>query len=127
MFGLTAAVDDLSLTYWSPRPTRSPLRPDAWAVDLAGLAVSADIGGITLAGGLRKFAEPAGGIEYLGMLMARFGGLRALGLRRVRPGRAAPTTSSRLLRSSARSTARSAARRPSSSPASAAASASTAA
>ena len=37
---------------------------------MAGLAVSADIAGVTLAGGLRKFGtEPD--IEYVGMLMAR--------------------------------------------------------
>ena len=41
-------------------PTSSPaggsaLDPSAWRVDLAGFAVTADIGGITLAGGLRQF------------------------------------------------------------------------
>ena len=46
--------------------------PSRWAVDLAGLAVNADLGGITLAGGLRKFGD-GDNVEYVGMLMARFG------------------------------------------------------
>jgi hypothetical protein len=73
LLGLTASVDDLSLTYLvSTDPARSPLSPQAWAVDLAGLAVTADVGGIVLAGGLRKFPADGGGTEYLGLLMARF-------------------------------------------------------
>ena len=60
------------------------------------------------------------------MLMARFGGLRALGLRRLRAGHRRTGSASRRSSPSAPSTARSAARRRSSSPASAAASASTA-
>ncbi len=72
LLGLTATVDDLSLTYLvSADPLRSPLSPQAWAVDLAGLAVTADVGGIALAGGLRKFPAAGGGTEYLGLLMAR--------------------------------------------------------
>ncbi len=67
--GLVAAVDDLQLTF---TVTSGADLFDAknWKADLAGLAVSADISGVTLAGGLRKFgAEP--NIEYVGMLMAR--------------------------------------------------------
>jgi hypothetical protein len=69
LLGLTASVDDLSLTYLVS--VGSPLSADAWAVDLAGLAVAADISGVSLAGGLRKFPAAGGGTEYLGLLMAR--------------------------------------------------------
>jgi hypothetical protein len=69
LLGLTAAVDDLSITYLVP--VGSPLDPHAWAVDLAGLAVTADFGGLSLAGGLRKFPVSEGGVQYLGMLLAK--------------------------------------------------------
>src|SRR5262249_10903990 len=45
--------------------------PSHWRVDLAGFAVAADISGLSLAGGLRRFSVPEGGVEYLGMLLAR--------------------------------------------------------
>lgn len=70
LFGFAAAVDDLSLTYRAPG---SPFAPDSWSVDVAGFAIAADVSGLTLAGGLRKFELAAGGVEYLGMLLARFG------------------------------------------------------
>ena len=67
--GLVASVDDLQLTF-TVTSGASLFDASRWAVDLAGLAVSADIAGVTLAGGLRKFGtEPD--IEYVGMLMAR--------------------------------------------------------
>ena len=67
--GLVAAVDDLQITF-TVTSGASPFEASQWTVDLAGLAVSADISGVTLAGGLRKFGtEPD--IEYVGMLMAR--------------------------------------------------------
>jgi hypothetical protein len=67
--GLVAAVDDLQITF-AVTSGASLFDASNWAVDLAGLAVSADLGGVTLAGGLRKFGtEP--NIEYVGMLMAR--------------------------------------------------------
>ena len=69
LLGLTAAVDDLSLTYLVP--VGSPLDPHSWAVDLAGLAVTADLSGLSLAGGLRKFPVSEGGVQYLGMLLAK--------------------------------------------------------
>ena len=70
LMGLAAAVDDLSLTY-TVAGGGSALDPSRWRVDLAGFAISADISGLTLAGGLRKFPVEQGGVEYLGMLMAR--------------------------------------------------------
>ena len=70
LMGLTASVDDLSLTY-IVAGGGSALDPSKYRVDLAGFAISADISGLTLAGGLRKFTPPQGGVEYLGMLMAR--------------------------------------------------------
>jgi len=69
LLGLTAAVDDLSLTYLVP--AGSTLDAHSWAVDLAGLAVTADFGGLSLAGGLRKFPVSEGGVQYLGMLLAK--------------------------------------------------------
>lgn len=68
--GLDAAVDDLSITH---RLNQGSLFDAAsWSVDLAGLAVAANMSGVSLAGGLRKFEE--GDVtEYIGMLSARFG------------------------------------------------------
>jgi hypothetical protein len=70
MFGLTCAVDDLQITYIVANGDL--FNPNNWAVDLAGLAVSANMAGVTIAGGLLKQTTPAG-IEYLGMLLGRFG------------------------------------------------------
>lgn len=67
--GLAAAVDDLGITYRLDRG--SIFDASSWAVDLAGLAVSANISGVSLAGGLRKF-EKDNVLEYIGMLTARF-------------------------------------------------------
>lgn len=72
LFGLSAAVDDLSLTY-RVSGEGSPFEPTRWKIDVAGFAVTAEMGGLTLAGGLRKFTPAAGGSEYLGMLLARLG------------------------------------------------------
>ena len=69
MFGLTCAVDDLQITYLVGNDDF--FNPHSWAVDLAGLAVSANMAGVTLAGGLLKQTTPQG-IEYLGMLLGRF-------------------------------------------------------
>jgi len=41
-------------------------------IDLAGLAITSDLGGILLQGGLRKFGS-GDTVQYVGMLMARFG------------------------------------------------------
>lgn len=70
--GLQAAVDDLELRH---RVNEGGIfDPASWAVDLAGLAVSADMSGVVLAGGLRKFEiEDSASIDYIGMLAARFG------------------------------------------------------
>jgi hypothetical protein len=70
MFGLTCAVDDLQITYITANGDF--FNPNNWVVDLAGLAVSADMAGVTIAGGLLKQTTDAG-IEYLGMLLGRFG------------------------------------------------------
>ena len=69
LLGLTASVDDLSITYLAAMG--SPLDPNHWSVDLAGLAVTADLAGLSLAGGLRKFPVAEGGVQYLGMLLAK--------------------------------------------------------
>jgi hypothetical protein len=67
--GLTAAVDQLSLSWLGG----DVFDLDQWAVDLRGLAVSADLSGISLAGGLLKTTDPAtGAVSYVGMLMGRF-------------------------------------------------------
>ena len=70
MFGLTCAVDDLQITYIVANGDF--FNPNHWAADLAGLAVSADMAGVTIAGGLLKQTTDKG-IEYLGMLLGRFG------------------------------------------------------
>jgi large repetitive protein len=67
--GLEAAVDDLGITYRLDQG--SIFDASSWKVDLAGLAISADISGVSLAGGLRKF-EKENVLEYIGMLTARF-------------------------------------------------------
>ena len=72
LFGLSAAVDDLSLTY-NTRGSGSVFDAANWRVDVAGFAITAELGGLTLAGGLRKFTPAEGGVEYLGMLLARLG------------------------------------------------------
>jgi large repetitive protein len=70
MFGLTCAVDDLQITYLLS--DGSFFDAANWSVDLAGLAVSADMAGVTISGGLLKQTTDKG-IEYLGMLLGRFG------------------------------------------------------
>ncbi len=70
LFGLTCAVDDLQITYLAGNDDF--FNPASWQADLAGLAVSADMAGVSLAGGLLKQQTPQG-IEYLGMLLGRFG------------------------------------------------------
>ena len=71
LFGLTAAVDDLQLTF-VVASNASVLDPSRWAVDLGGLAISSDLAGLTLQGGLKKFGS-GDTVQYIGMLMARFG------------------------------------------------------
>jgi len=74
MFGLTCAVDDLQITYFTG--DGDFFNAQNWRADLAGLAVSADMGGVTIAGGLLKLVTNAGTateqVEYLGMLLGRF-------------------------------------------------------
>jgi hypothetical protein len=70
LFGLTCAVDDLQITYLVSRGDF--FNPANWEVDLAGLAVSADLAGLSVSGGLLKSGTPPN-VEYLGMLLARFG------------------------------------------------------
>ena len=77
MFGLAAAVEQLSLN-WNGGDV---LAIESWSVDLMGLAVSADLSGVYLAGGLLKTVDPPTGsgvggpttVSYVGMLMGRFG------------------------------------------------------
>ena len=71
LIGLTASVDDLQLTY-AVASNASVFDPSKWWVDLAGLAISSDIGGITIEGGLRKFGD-GDTVQYVGMLLGRFG------------------------------------------------------
>ena len=74
MLGLTCAVDDLQITYIvkSDGHSNDIFNANSWEVDLGGLAVSADMAGVSIAGGLLKQTNEAG-IEYLGMLLGRFG------------------------------------------------------
>ena len=70
LLGLTAAVDDLQLTF-VVASNASVFDSSRWAVDLAGLAFSSDLGGLTIQGGLRKFGS-GDNVQYVGMLMGRF-------------------------------------------------------
>jgi hypothetical protein len=70
LFGLTAAVDELQLTFVVASDA-SLFDPSRWAIDLAGLAINADMAGVTLIGGLRKFGD-GDSVEYVGMLVGRF-------------------------------------------------------
>ena len=101
-----------------------PLDPSA-GLDLAGIAVGYQGGGITVAGGLRKF-DRNGRADYVGMLRPRSRpyGPTAVGAYGVFPDGAGGEYTSFFVFGAV--TARSAARRRSSSPASGAASASTA-
>ncbi|MDP9417449.1 MAG: hypothetical protein M3P48_06380, partial [Actinomycetota bacterium] len=72
LFGLTCQVDDLQITYLVSK--NDFFNPAAWEIDLAGLAVSANMAGLSIAGGLLKHRQPnSTAVEYLGMLLARFG------------------------------------------------------
>jgi hypothetical protein len=74
MLGLTVAVDDLAVGAHWPRPGHPEdpalYEPAAWEVDLAGLAVAADVSGVSIAGGLRR--NPGSQPDYLGMVSIRF-------------------------------------------------------
>ena len=48
------------------------LQADNWAVDLGGLAIGAEIGPLSISGGLLKNGS-GDNVEYLGMLLGRFG------------------------------------------------------
>ena len=72
LFGLTAAVDQLSLTWLGG----DFFDIGQWAVDLNGFAVSADLSGVSLAGGMLKSVDRIGDRDvtsYVGMLLGRFG------------------------------------------------------
>ncbi len=122
MFGLTCAVDDLQITYFTA--DGDFFNPANWSVDLAGLAVSADMAGLVISGGLLK-QESAAGIEYLGMLLGPLRRVRHHHLRRLRRGQRQRHQVHRLLRRRRRQRPDRRAALRSSSPASAAASAST--
>jgi hypothetical protein len=61
--GLTVQVDELSVAF----ALADVLHPDAWSIDLAGLALAFSSGGFSLAGGLRRTAGPP--VEYDGILL----------------------------------------------------------
>lgn len=67
IFGLTAAVDQLMITWHGG----DVLSITSWSVDLMGLAISADMSGASLAGGLLKTID-GGSTSYVGMLLGRF-------------------------------------------------------
>ncbi len=72
IFGLTAAVDQLTIAWRGG----DLLDIRQWEVDLMGLAISADLSGIVLAGGLLKTVDGTGDDQvtsYVGMLLGRFG------------------------------------------------------
>jgi|GEM_PF-2497796 len=68
--GFRAAFDDLSVGY-RLEPGKSIFDPGSWGVDLGGLALSGDVAGVSVSGGLRKL-EKNGSVEYLGTLSGRY-------------------------------------------------------
>jgi large repetitive protein len=68
LLGLTVEVDDLGLGANWPAGAGDAT---AWSVSLAGLGVSAQTGGLSIAGGLRRM--PGGPPDYVGMFSLRFG------------------------------------------------------
>jgi len=70
LFGLNASVDQLGIQ-WTGGDV---LSVTSWSVDLMGLAITADLAGLSLSGGLLKFEDPpdSGVISYVGMLSAHF-------------------------------------------------------
>ncbi|MEO5900396.1 MAG: DUF6603 domain-containing protein [Ilumatobacteraceae bacterium] len=73
LFGITASVDKLRLTYHVNKPF---FDVKSWEVDLDGFAIASSIGGLTLAGALIRAPLTGGlqGVEYLGMLKIGFSG-----------------------------------------------------
>lgn len=73
LFGITAVVEKLRLTYHVDKPF---FAPSSWEVDLDGFAIASDIGGLTLVGALVRYPLSGGlqGVEYLGMLKIGFSG-----------------------------------------------------
>ncbi len=67
LFGLTAQVDELAIRWLGGPVTEG----DSWKVDIRGFAITADLSGIFISGGLLK-TELNGQPGYLGMLMGRF-------------------------------------------------------
>lgn len=67
IFGLSAAVDELTISWLGGDPAQL----SSWAVDLRGLAVAADLAGVSLSGGLLKLVEGSE-VSYIGMLVGRF-------------------------------------------------------
>ncbi|MFV2001361.1 MAG: DUF6603 domain-containing protein [Paracoccaceae bacterium] len=89
--GLNIGVDDLKLTV----PLATPHDVRTWSIDLAGLGIGYEGGGVTIAGGFIK-SRPAGfpagegdpPVEYAGMLqvdVAGFGGITGIGAYGVFP------------------------------------------
>ncbi|MDH4280948.1 MAG: hypothetical protein OEW83_23015, partial [Acidimicrobiia bacterium] len=68
LFGLTAQVDELAIRWVEGSVTEG----DSWKVDIRGFAITADLSGVYISGGLLK-TELNGQPGYLGMLMGRFG------------------------------------------------------
>ncbi|MEZ4444534.1 MAG: DUF6603 domain-containing protein [Polyangiaceae bacterium] len=64
--GFSAQVDDLAIRV----PLQDIDRPSNWGVDLAGLGIAYNEGGLSILGGLVK-REITGGVEYAGMLQLR--------------------------------------------------------
>ena len=73
LFGISASVDKLRLTYHVNKPF---FNPTSWEVDLDGFALSSSIGGLTLVGALLRapLTPASSGVEYLGMLKIGFNG-----------------------------------------------------
>jgi len=70
LVGFQAAFDDLSVDC-RLEPGKSVFDPGSWKIDLGGLALSGDVAGISVSGGLRKVGE-GDAVQYIGTLSGRY-------------------------------------------------------
>ena len=73
LFGISASVENLRIGFHVGQPITSA---QAWSVDVDGFTIASSIGGLSLAGGLRKevLTGSPSGVQYLGMLKISYSG-----------------------------------------------------
>jgi len=70
LVGFQAAFDDLSVDC-RLEPGKSVFDPGSWKIDLGGLALSGNVAGVSVSGGLRKVGE-GDAVQYIGTLSGRY-------------------------------------------------------